>query len=1229
MKKIFPLCLLVCTTVLILACSVYAGKIHLKSTTIDTKAANGETVVSLERAHGAGYYIVCLKGVVKSEDKLALTDAGAEIIEYVPDYSFVVRVEHSNVKGIRKLNCVEWVGPYKAEYKWVDNLLKGKAPVDYIVRLFPGHDPEFVMGKGKALGVRKIDCKQRKSGALCHVMANRSQIIELAKLSAVAWIEPYVQPELCNSAASTICGVPELRDDLGLYGADQIIGIADSGLDTGNFATLATDFAGRIRQIDTSFVENRNGEWSDLNGHGTHVIGALLGSGVQSGSDPAAHNYTGSFAGVAPEAELALQCVVDAQSRVRIPLYLEDLFGPAYASGARVHSDSWGNPVEGEYTQYSSEVDQFIWSHKDFSIVFAVGNEGKDRNQDGIIDSDNLYAPATAKNCISVGASENNCSLGGYQQGYGTAWPTDYPVAPIKFDFMSNNIDGIAAFSSRGPTDDGRIKPDICAPGTNVISNRTHTGIIGKWWGTYDSNYVYWGGTSISTPHVAGAAALVREYFQKEKGINPSAALVKATLINGAVDIAPGQYGTGQRQEVMPAPDKSQGWGRLNVKQSISPTLPLVNEFADESATLSTGAYRDYQYTVINNSLPFKATLVWTDYPGALLAAKELVNDLDLTVTSPTGTVYPTGGLHDRVNNVEQVEIAAPELGTYSIRVTGFNIPMESQDYALVVTGGLPSTYISGSVTSASGAGVPGALMTLVSGGVTKRVTTNQDGNYLTHVAPGTYSIQISKSGWTFTPRARSVVVTDSPVTNVNFLGQGTPGSVNGHVTSSIGGVVSYKVESPHPYLNDFDKTYVITAHESATHMRVHFAEIDLIDDGDTVYVLDANDVIKDTYTWRLEDIWSSWVNGNVIKIRIVSNSYGSVGYGFYVDGYETDLITQGGLAGAKLTLSPGGYETTSIEGGSYSIGSVPPGTYTVTPSKEHWKFQPTLKIIEIPSGGTTSNIDFLAFPPGSISGEIRVSTNESQNVSIHSLHPYTNNYDQTWEVVGNSSATRIRLHFDQLSTEPAFDWVYILDSNDNIIDNFTADYTDLWSPWVPGNVAKIRLLSDEASTAYGFHCDKYEVETLGGGLAGVQVDLSPDNRTVYTTAQGLFSFTNVDVGSHIVTPSLTSWSFDPLFSSVSISAGTLEQLLFYASADGLTTPSQVKRLGDTLQITLSNVTVSAVYKGFFYVQDSAFGGIRVVSSQTVHEGNVVDVTGMLATVNGERRINAASVIVH
>jgi len=273
-----------------------------------------------------------------------------------------------------------------------------------------------------------------------------------------------------------------------------------------------------------------------------------------------------------------------------------------------------------------------------------------------VIDLYSVGPPATAKNCVAVGATENDrpptsSPVPAYNSTYGWYWPACFPSAPISGSYVSDDPDGMAALSSRGAQRAARYKPELVAPGTNVISCRTQavSSSADILWGkggltggeaTY---YVFSGGTSMSAPLVTGAAALVREYYADFAGsTDPSAALIKATLINGAKDISPGQYGTGQYQEIpdSPRPNNVEGWGRVDLSSTIFSSSSPDFYYYDVASGLSTGETDQYQVNLSPVFYPLSVTLAWTDYPGSTPAEGALVNDLDLTVTGPTGTIY-------------------------------------------------------------------------------------------------------------------------------------------------------------------------------------------------------------------------------------------------------------------------------------------------------------------------------------------------------------------------------------------------------------------------------------------------------------------------------------------------------------------------------------------------------------------------------------------------------------
>ena len=661
---------------------------------------------------GIGSYIIQFDGPVTDEYKRQAKDLGVKFYGYVPNYAFIVRMDDATRQKVEALSFVRWVRIYQPAYRIapsVHKTMEAENITTTIVNvLLFDVDEKVVTSEIQALGGEIIRISPNK----IRVLIDSSKIADVAKIDGVMWIEKYVMPKLYNNVSAQIMNVdPIVWVTHGLDGTEQIVAVADTGIDTGvNDATMHDDFEGRITTIHswpiqpgwTPYVENPGADdgASDLDsGHGTHTSGSVIGNGTKSNGD---------IKGIAYNARLVFQAIEqyvnwtpayeypdhwDGYYLAGIPDDLNDLFLQAYNDGARIHSNSWGAPVDGEYTSDSNEADTFIWDNKDMTILFAAGNEGNDSNRDGIVDYDSLSSPGTAKNVITVGASENVRLVGGYQGTWGAGWPSKYPINPISDDHVSDNSDGMAAFSSRGPCDDNRIKPDVVAPGTNVLSTRSSVA-AGTGWGVYDQYYMYDGGTSMSTPLTAGASALVRQYYIEKRLHTPNASLIKATLINGAFDM-PGQY---TPDETGPTPNNNSGWGRVDLANSIFPTPPKILLFNDSEFSLSTGQNQSFYYKVTNSMVPLNITIVWTDYPAAVPAGG-LVNDLDLIVTSPCGDVYhgndfvaPFDDTFDRTNNVEQVRINSPEIGTYNVTVKAHNIPSGPQDFSLVIAGTVEQT---------------------------------------------------------------------------------------------------------------------------------------------------------------------------------------------------------------------------------------------------------------------------------------------------------------------------------------------------------------------------------------------------------------------------------------------------------------------------------------------------------------------------------------------------------
>jgi hypothetical protein len=292
-----------------------------------------------------------------------------------------------------------------------------------------------------------------------------------------------------------------------------------------------------------------------------------------------------------------------------------------------------------------------------------------------------VTAPGTAKNCITVGARENNRPE--FTITYGQAWKDDYPAEPIKSARLADDPDAIVAFSSRGPTDDGRIKPDVVAPGTYILSTRSRMIAENNFaWGRFEPSklYMYDCGTSMATPLTAGAVGVIREYLRKKQRMaSPSAALLKASLIASAVFLpgTPAEF------------DSNQGYGRVNLDAILAPPAPLSVSFV-EGPGVQTGDMNERTVAVASGGSPLRIVMAYSDYPGPTL-----VNNLNLVVRAPDGSVFvgnskEAGGADfDATNNIELVHVPQAAQGNYRVQVIGSNVASGPQPFALVIRGAL------------------------------------------------------------------------------------------------------------------------------------------------------------------------------------------------------------------------------------------------------------------------------------------------------------------------------------------------------------------------------------------------------------------------------------------------------------------------------------------------------------------------------------------------------------
>ena len=592
-----------------------------------------------------GHVLIQFNQLPTDSEREELKAIRVDLLAYIPENAWFAAVETDSLPEIQALPGVRWIGKIQAEDKIAPHIRDiGVGPwagnpdgtVNLLVIVFDdvsAEEARTVIGKYGSV------IEEPWLGNIWTVTISESDITALASEDAVQWIEEVAPPKETHNDGlrAAIGGNAVQAAPYNLGGSGVVI----AEWDAGHAESTHSDLSPRVTYGDTATVHY----------HSTHVAGTAIGSGALSG---------GTLRGMVPQANLVSyewpDDITETDSETRDAIVNHS---------AEISTNSWGYAIDnatrhncylhGYYDAESANYDDIVDLKLGYpiTILFSAGNEENDGDCPPY-PWDQVSGPGgTAKNTITVGATYSDTN-------------------------------GHACFSSRGPTDDGRIKPDVSAPGdqngclVRPMINSTWPG------NTYDEI----AGTSMSTPAVAGTAALLyQDYRTTHGGADPASATVKALLIHTARDL--GNVG----------PDYTLGWGLINATAAVdvirADNHPVQTIFLNQ---VNTGTLRTIEVYVAPGTSQLRATLVWTDEPGAVNAAVELVNNVDLNVTHGAATYLPwrldpanpanvaTTGVDNR-NNVEQVVINSPASGIYTINVRGTSIPTGPQPYTLIVTG--------------------------------------------------------------------------------------------------------------------------------------------------------------------------------------------------------------------------------------------------------------------------------------------------------------------------------------------------------------------------------------------------------------------------------------------------------------------------------------------------------------------------------------------------------------
>lgn len=712
---------------------------------------------------GRHLHLIQFVGPAKPEWRAAIQNFGVRIVSYIPENAFLVYGDASAIakmQGWAATNqFVQWDGTYADDYKihpaarLVDASGNPQTPATDIFSIQMVDDPAANVATLTDIGQWQTAAIENEYTLLGYrtviVRLPPAHLPEIAAQPEVVSIQPYFEPQKLDErqdqiVAGNLTGPsnslpsgPGYLAWLAGKGFTQgqftnsgfVVDMSDSGVDNGtktpgHFGLYPLGDTSQPSRVVYNVLQGRPNAGSTLegcDGHGnlnTHIV-----AGYDDSTNGFPHTDSSGYfygLGVCPFVKVGSSVVFDP-SEFTNPNYT-NLLTAAYTNGARISNNSWGANIDGAYNADAQAYDALVrdvGAHgldRQMVIVFAAGNDGPGKKT---IDS-----PGSAKNVITVGAAENVRSLSTTNGGEDANG--DSGCISTDTDTNSANANSIASFSSRGPCADGRMKPDLVAPGTHVtggvaqnspppspfgdgsaISCFDAGGVCGLPGSGTTGNpddffplgqefYTVSTGTSHSTPAVTGACALLRQFFINNSNAPPSPAMTKAYLVNST------RYLNGlYANDNLWSPN--QGMGELDLGTAFDGASRILRDQLPYEIFTAAGQARTYPGTVADPTKPFRVTVAWTDAPGSTTAKLAIVNSLNLTVAAGTnlykgnvfnGAYSTNGGAADGTNNMASVFLPAGAVTHFTVTVTAAEINADAitnggsrpeQDFALVI----------------------------------------------------------------------------------------------------------------------------------------------------------------------------------------------------------------------------------------------------------------------------------------------------------------------------------------------------------------------------------------------------------------------------------------------------------------------------------------------------------------------------------------------------------------